>query len=144
MKSKKGKCILALNSCWLFSNYFSQVIRATLFGLKNICVCQSTNHPTPPSSPLSQLSNATSTMFFMTGKNSEVSRASWWLVGPCSTLLSHSSTTKRICHSGKVCSRSPRLRAPTAWNTSETTWVRMQFYKQFYPPLFQWETPSLK
>ncbi len=79
----------------------------------------SIHHPSHPSSPLSQLSSATSTMFFMTGRNSEVSRASWRLAGPRSTLLSHSSTTRRICHRGKVCSRSPRCRAPTAWETTQ-------------------------
>lgn len=80
-----------------------------------------------PVSPLSQVSNATSTMFFMTGRNSEVSRASWRLAGPCITLLSHSSTTRRSCHRGKVCSRSPRLTARTAWAPQQESWTQYTF-----------------
>lgn len=69
------------------------------------------------SSPLSQLSSVASTAFFMTGRNSEVSRVSRRFAGPRCILLSHNSTTRRNCHKGKVCSKSPRRRADTAWET---------------------------
>lgn len=67
--------------------------------------------------PLSQLSSVASTAFFMTGRNSEVSRVSRRFAGPRCILLSHNSTTRRNCHKGKVCSKSPRRRADTAWET---------------------------
>lgn len=101
-------------------NSFSQVTSADI----RKCTCASTFCTF---SPLSQVSNATSTMFFMTGRNSEVSRASWRLAGPCITLLSHSSTTRRSCHRGKVCSRSPRLTARTAWATQQVSWTHYTF-----------------